>query len=353
MAISEVKNGYRVDVAKRFPEGIQRFRKIVPTQNEAQIVEANAKISFDNGMTVDEIKAQYRTGNTSEANNRTLQELYDYTYTKRWSKQVSGNKGQAKNARLNIDVLGADTIITSITKPVVLDLLEYWSDWGNSDSTLNRKLSALMTMLEEGIEAGWLPESARIKVKRRAETRGNPCWLTPKQVANIIAIVHVVGKHEHANVFEFCVNTGLRISEALSLTVSDRLGSLLTVSMSSSATKKHNRNIPLTNRAAVLFEDAAEGKKANDKLFNITYESCRQVWDRYVRPANEWKVGDNYSIHILRHTFASLAMQNGVRVEELKMWLGHNNISTTLRYAKMTAEQLKGDVSKIEGALSL
>ncbi|HIF9256549.1 TPA: tyrosine-type recombinase/integrase [Photobacterium damselae] len=349
MTIRGMKTGFRVDVSKCINGKVHRFRKTVETREEAKKVEAYAKAAFAEGVTGEELKAKFNHG-SGVVQERTMGDLLQLTIDKRW---FDNKVSQARNARMVIEAIGEDTPISCIDKAMVLDILDYWKDMGNSDSTLNRKLSAVMTMIEEGIEANWLPEEAKPRIKRKSETKGNPCWLTTQQTATLIGVVRSIGKGAHADVYEFCVNTGLRISEALSLRVGDRVDNVLTLTMASSLTKKHNRNIPLTSKALEIFQRLESGKNVGERLFSVNYESCRQVWDRYVRPAFGWVVGDNYSIHILRHTFASLALQQGVSLEELQKWLGHENISTTLRYAKMTGEHLQKSVSKIEAALAV
>ena len=43
-----------------------------------------------------------------------------------------------------------------------------------------------------------------------------------------------------------------------------------------------------------------------------------------------------YSLHCLRHTFASEMLNAGMRLECLQPLLGHSNIEVTRRYAKLT-----------------
>lgn len=43
-----------------------------------------------------------------------------------------------------------------------------------------------------------------------------------------------------------------------------------------------------------------------------------------------------YTLHCLRHTFASEMLNAGMRLECLQPLLGHSNIEVTRRYAKLT-----------------
>ena len=51
--------------------------------------------------------------------------------------------------------------------------------------------------------------------------------------------------------------------------------------------------------------------------------------------------------HLARHTFATYMLRNGVRIEHVSRMLGHTNITQTQRYAKVLAESLHEDFSRI------
>lgn len=52
--------------------------------------------------------------------------------------------------------------------------------------------------------------------------------------------------------------------------------------------------------------------------------------------------------HLARHTFATMMLREGVRIEHVSKMLGHTNIVTTQRYAKVLADDIRKDFSMIE-----
>jgi integrase/recombinase XerD len=50
-----------------------------------------------------------------------------------------------------------------------------------------------------------------------------------------------------------------------------------------------------------------------------------------------------YSLHNLRHTFATEMINNGMRVEVLQQILGHQDIEMTLRYARLSDKRIEED----------
>jgi len=57
--------------------------------------------------------------------------------------------------------------------------------------------------------------------------------------------------------------------------------------------------------------------------------------------------------HMARHTFATMMLREGVRIEHVSKMLGHTNIVTTQRYAKVLADDIRKDFSMIEKKLTL
>jgi integrase len=69
------------------------------------------------------------------------------------------------------------------------------------------------------------------------------------------------------------------------------------------------------------------------------------------------KIGiSNFRIHDLRHSFASLAINNGASLYEVQHLLGHSQAKTTSRYAHLGDETLRrvsdSIAHKISGAVA-
>lgn len=52
--------------------------------------------------------------------------------------------------------------------------------------------------------------------------------------------------------------------------------------------------------------------------------------------------------HMARHTFATMALGAGAKIENVSRMLGHTNIKQTQRYAKVLAENVYSDFEKLE-----
>ena len=74
----------------------------------------------------------------------------------------------------------------------------------------------------------------------------------------------------------------------------------------------------------------AQGKRKE----RMSYGMARMLFVKYLEKAGLAHKG--YTLHCLRHTFASEMLNAGMRLECLQQLLGHTNIQATRRYARLT-----------------
>ena len=91
---------------------------------------------------------------------------------------------------------------------------------------------------------------------------------------------------------------------------------------------------------AVLRQWLLHRAQKSDYLFHalgrprLSYEAIRSRFERYLAQAGLSEAG--YSLHSLRHTYASELLNAGMRLECLQQLLGHSCIEMTRRYARLT-----------------
>jgi integrase len=66
----------------------------------------------------------------------------------------------------------------------------------------------------------------------------------------------------------------------------------------------------------------------------MPYSTARLIFHKYIAKAELAHKG--YSLHALRHTFATELLNAGMRLECLQVLLGHRSIEETRRYAQLT-----------------
>ena len=89
-----------------------------------------------------------------------------------------------------------------------------------------------------------------------------------------------------------------------------------------------------------IIDDKDFEKKTEEYQFNVI-SKANQNSTFYLRSyGKKMNLQFNLSFHLSRHTFATNALNNGMRIEHVSKLLDHTDISTTQIYAKIISEEL-------------
>lgn len=160
---------------------------------------------------------------------------------------------------------------------------------------------------------------------------------------------------KHKLILLLMMDAGLRVSETISLKLSDFdfKKSILKVKSLKKRGKDMYRTVPLSTRlydtlAEYLYKNKIEAdgyifpNKEGDS--HISRFAVNKFLGRYKEKTNI----SNLHPHALRHTFATQHIANGTPLENIKTMLGHKKYDTTLIYAHIPEEVLKNNIAKIE-----
>ena len=88
-----------------------------------------------------------------------------------------------------------------------------------------------------------------------------------------------------------------------------------------------------------------------DKLVfpNLNYWNICKPLKKMIK---ECRISKDISFHCTRHGFATLALSKGVPIESVSRVLGHTNITTTQKYAKITTEKIDKDLTMFGNRLN-
>mgnify|MGYP001557680474 CR=1 FL=1 len=156
------------------------------------------------------------------------------------------------------------------------------------------------------------------------------------------------------------LRTGMRIGELLTTKVSE-------VNLTEDRIEIYQAHKDLAGRVVYLSCDA---RRALQRWMRIreskwlylfygrkgqpmSYEAARIMFNKHLDRAGLSYKG--YTLHCLRHTFASELLNAGMRLECLQQLLGHANIEMTRRYARLTDVTRKEEyfkaMARIEGGM--
>jgi integrase/recombinase XerD len=137
------------------------------------------------------------------------------------------------------------------------------------------------------------------------------------------------------------LRTGMRIGELLNCRVDD-------VDVRQQKILIYQSDKTSVGRVVYYSEDAQAALLAwlrirdpfKEKLFygqgghSLCYEAARSMFNKYLHKAGLQYSG--YTLHCLRHTFATDLLNVRMPLECLRVLLGHTNLEVTRRYARLT-----------------
>ncbi len=201
------------------------------------------------------------------------------------------------------------------------------------------------------ISEGYTPDEVDSMLPK---AKGRPCGLRDSLTTEQLALYYVVIEKQDdpvKTILRLLPRTGLRISEICGLQRSDltRRGGVKGILFRGK--RDEQRFVPLSSAA----EKALEGYMAlydpDRWLFTgysggpISPEAVRKVC-RKMRNQNP-ALGE-LTPHVLRHTFATMALRRGADLRTVQALLGHKSIQTTARYLHPDAGMLRDAVENME-----
>ncbi len=226
----------------------------------------------------------------------------------------------------------------------------YLVDHGISPASLNSAISGLKFFFSVTLDR---PE-AMAKMQPVHLPRKLPVILSPEEVKRLIA---AAGNLKHQTALALAYATGLRISEIVSLKVTDIDSERMALRVEQGKGQKDRYAMLsplLLERLRVWWRVArAQGKMLEGGwLFPgqnpVRPLSARQL-DRAIHAAaDEAGIEKRISMHSLRHAFATHLLEQKVDIRLIQVLLGHKKLETTALYAQVATDILREVVSPLE-----
>ncbi|MEW5860675.1 MAG: tyrosine-type recombinase/integrase [Cyanobacteriota bacterium] len=221
---------------------------------------------------------------------------------------------------------------------VVLNDLYFYSDaliqQGRAPATVNRKLSAVKSLLSYGVMIGYLPlnAGAALKLPKLDDSLADRI-LSESQV---LRLIDAANPGRDRTLLRFLYESGCRVSELVNLTWKnlqrrDDAGQVRIVG------KGNNTRVVLLTPQLWADLKALRGKAPqNDPVFKSLHSGQKlrrsDVNDLVTRVAKKAGIEGNVSPHWFRHAHASHSLERGAPIHLVQATLGHRNLQTTGRY---------------------
>ena len=264
-------------------------------------------------------------------------------------KREGWNKTQAQLCARVIDDHLGNIDVTSITTATMDDLKQRLFATGVSESTIDRTMTSVSKLLKYASRRPEIygnfqmpyieycnPDNARHRYLSDDEEREMIKWYDYK------------GWTDLKNYTLFLLDTGMRKREGLRFKVRQvvththqetKETKMYVRLLGNTSTKKHQRVVPLTERAREIVTPLLAGKENDDVVFDLNYWTIGTRFDQ-VKAMMGLEDDKQFVLHTMRHTYASRLVQRGVPLYTVGQLMGHTNPRMTQRYAHFAPEQL-------------
>lgn len=305
----------------------------------------------------------------------TLLAIYNKALASHYAKHAD-RKGVEGKWKHDIEpFFGGDTPIRECARAEKLaDFKMKCFDKGNHPKTVNRKLMVISKLFKLAVEWDHLDKCPKMPLED--EDEGRVRWVSDSEEATGMAFLRAgaggggrVGNTgdpnapklqaaEFADLCEFLMDTGLRLSEALRMQDRwyrfDHTPPLVMLPASITKSRKA-RTVPMTALAARhVYLRLARDKAAHAALpgsstpwGDFTHDRCGKLWDA-MRAAMNLSLDEDFVIHALRHTYAVRMLEAGEDIRVLQYLMGHAKPETTAIYAHVSPRLIKGAVERLE-----
>ena len=238
--------------------------------------------------------------------------------------------------------------VSKITADDIRGYISYLSEaHGLRETSLQTHISVLRAFFS------WLLMEERIKKNPMLKIRS--LKLDKKNARQALSVEELErlrdackGYREKALV-EFLVSTGCRLSEVAQLNVADLDFNNRSVTVTGKGTKE--RPVYFSIRARLMLQEYIKERKGGEGLFVSSKTPYLPLKPRAIQRIIHGlsvRAGLDARVHphLLRHTFATHALNSGMDVTAIQQLLGHENISTTQIYAAMNEDVIRHQYNK-------
>jgi integrase/recombinase XerC/integrase/recombinase XerD len=230
------------------------------------------------------------------------------------------------------------THIEEITRQDLEAFVEHEQDRGLSMVSVKTRLCAIYAFLRFCHDKGVVSPELLVRKIRLRLPEPLPRAIDPDDVNRLLAVLDEL--RDRAMILVL-LRTGMRIGELLNTQVSDVNLAERKVAIYEAEKNGVGRVVYISKDALGALRAWLKKRDPNKALVfygqgrsSLSYHGARRMFMKHLKQAGLGHKG--YTLHCLRHTFASEMLNAGMRLECLQALLGHSNIEVTRRYAKLT-----------------
>lgn len=283
----------------------------------------------------------------------TIEEFLVYIDTVR---QLSGNTvlGYKNDLKIVEEYLGLEIPLSRVGTEDLNFCIANLSTQGKSAATVNRFIAAVRTFFFYSRKFGYIEKNPALEIRTVKIPRYVPAFLTQNEIDRLCKepeVNELLWETRDKAIFESFYSTGCRVSELVSLRLSDFDYSRHSAVIRGKGEKDRRVYFEKDAQTAISvylsdrkkrflkegIEDGSPYLFVNQKGGHLTPGGVRYILGKYTGRDG---LNHHVSPHALRHTFATIMLASGADIRVVQKFLGHSSISTTQRYTHLTTRQL-------------
>jgi len=227
--------------------------------------------------------------------------------------------------------------IYTLTRQDIISFAEHEQDRGLKTVSVIHHLDTLYAFISFLVRQGVLPYTIKqYKVKlKKPDTLPRAI---PREDMN--SLLSAIKTFQDRALILLLLRTGMRIGELLQIKMRDIVFSERKILIYQGEKNYQGRAVYYSKDAEHALQQWLPLRGTNSQyLFAgstgmpLSYTTARRIMFRILQQTG--LSGKGYSLHNLRHTFATDMLNAGMRIEVLQQLLGHQEIGVTMRYAKL------------------
>ena len=206
-------------------------------------------------------------------------------------------------------------------------------------------ISALRFLYKVTLKKNWSFEEVIPAPKKPQRL---PIVLSPEEV---IQFLNCIASRKHRAILTTCYAAGLRISEAIALTL-PAIDSKRMVLRVEQGKGQKDRYVMLSPKLLEILRDWWRIEKPKDWIFpgdipgrHISKDAVEQACQKAQRLS---QIPKPITPHSLRHAFAVHLLESGTDVRTIQLLLGHRSLATTARYLRIATSKVCSTSSPLD-----
>ena len=244
---------------------------------------------------------------------------------------------------------------SNVEQQDVKNYLKYLNDIGKKATTVSRHLASIRLFYQYSLKDNKVSEDPTANIQMPKIEKHAPHILSSEEVT--LLLDQPKGQDlksiRDKAMLEFAYATGMRVTEIISLNVTDinLINGYVTCKKGSK-----QRNIPLgklcltalaeyinSARKVLIKDEKEQALFVNTNGKRLTRQGFWKIVKYYKEQAH---IEKDITPHVLRHSFATHLLQNGADLKSIQTMLGHSDISSTQVYMQFQDDSLKNVYKK-------